>query len=126
MGFCLYGNDINEETTPYEAGLGWVTKLDKEFICKDLLVETKKNGISKKLVGIELIDRGVPRAGYQILSSDGEYIGQLTSGSISPITKKGIGMGYVRTEFSLKGTEVKIAVRNRVLKAIIKKPPFIS
>lgn len=125
MGFCLYGNDIDEKTSPLEAGLGWVTKFTKDFVNSESLKAEKETGLKNRLVGFELIDRGVPRKDYPILNADGEEIGVVTSGTQSPSLNKAIGMGYVRTEFSKPETEIFIQVRNKNIKAVIKKPPFI-
>jgi len=117
MGFCLYGNDINDTTSPIEAGLGWITKFTKDFTNADNLLAQKKNGVSKKLVGFELIDRGIPRHYYEIVDVDGNKIGEVTSGTMSPSLNKAIGMGYVKTEFSKLGSEIYISIRNKKIKA---------
>ena len=124
MGFCLYGNDINDTTSPLEAGLGWITKFTKEFTNSANLLRQKEEGITKKLVGFELIDKGIPRHDYEIVDADGNNIGTVTSGTMAPSLKKGIGMGYVNKEFSKIDTEIFIAVRNKQLKAKIVRPPF--
>ncbi len=126
MGFCLYGNDIDDTTSPIEAGLGWITKFTdhKDFIDKDYLWNQKQNGVSKKLVGFVMEDRGIPRHEYDIVDSNGNKIGHVTSGTISPMTKQGIGMGYVPTEFSKKESEIFIRIRNKDLKAKVARPPF--
>ncbi len=126
MGFCLYGNDIDDTTSPIEAGLGWITKFveGKNFIDRDVLEQQKKEGVSKKLVGFEMIDRGIPRHGYSLTNEAGEIIGHVTSGTQSPSLKKGIGMGYVQTPYSQIGTEIFVEIRGRKLKAQIVKPPF--
>ena len=124
MGFCLYGNDINDTTSPIEAGLGWITKFNKKFTNSDALKIQKENGVSKKLVGFELIDKGVPRHDYEIVDENGNEIGIVTSGTMGPSVKKGIGMGYVSTEFSKLGSEIFIKVRNKQLKAMVVKMPF--
>jgi aminomethyltransferase len=124
MGFCLYGNDIDETTSPLEAGLGWTVKLDKaDFIGKDALVAEKAVGVRRKLVGIELLESGIPRKGYPI-TSGGEAIGHVTSGTFSPSLAKGLAMGYVSTQFSQAGTEVSVEVRGKALRARITKLPF--
>jgi aminomethyltransferase len=127
MGYCLYGNDIDDTTSPIEAGLGWITKFvpGKEFIDKDLLLSQKERGVLKKLRGLEMIDRGIPRHGYNIASQDGKIIGQVTSGTQSPVLDKGIGMGYVESQNSTFETEIYILVRDKRLKARIVKMPFI-
>jgi aminomethyltransferase len=125
MGYCLYGHDINDTTSPIEAGLGWITKFSKDFILSDHHQNIKLNGPEKKLVGFELIDRGIPRQYYEILDQEGNNIGEVTSGTQSPCLNKGIGMGYVKTAFAKNGTEIFIQVRNNKLKAKIVKMPFI-
>ena len=124
MGYCLYGNDINDRTSPLEAGLGWITKFNKEFVYRDFLKAQKNEGVSKKLVGFELIDKGVPRQGYEITDLEGNTMGIVTSGTMGPSVKKGIGMGYVPTKFSKTGSEIYIKVRKRLLKAQVVKLPF--
>jgi aminomethyltransferase len=126
MGFCLYGNDIDDTTTPIEAGLGWITKFNKEFIDKARLLEQKEKGTSRKLVGFEMIDRGIPRHDYEITDASGNTIGKVTSGTQSPSLQKGIGMGYVKTEFSKAGTEIFVKVRDKQLKAQVVKIPFFK
>lgn len=118
-GFCLYGNDIDDSTSPIEAGLGWITKLvdGKNLIDGDLLQKQKAEGVSRKLVRFELKERGIPRHGYDITNSEGEIIGQVTSGCMIPGTKTGIGMGYVKTAYSKAGSEIGIQIRNNNLKA---------
>ena len=124
MGYCLYGNDINDTTSPLEAGLGWITKFNNEFTNSDFLKTQKETGVSKTLVGFELIDRGVPRKDYEIVDAEGKAIGIVTSGTMGPSVKKGIGMGYVSSEFSKVGSEIYIKVRKRSLKAQVVKMPF--
>lgn len=124
MGFCLYGNDINDETSPIEAGLGWITKFTKDFVNADYLKNQKENGVSKKLVGFELIDRGIPRHDYEIVDADGNNIGIVTSGTMAPSLNKAIGMGYVKTEFAKAGSEIYISIRNKNIKAQVVKMPF--
>lgn len=126
MGFCLYGNDITNETSPIEAGLGWITKLtdNNPFIGREIIENHKEEGVSNKLVGFEMIDRGIPRQHYPVLSLYGEEIGEVTSGTMSPMLKKGIGMAYVKKNFSTEGTIINIGVRNKKLKAKLVKPPF--
>ena len=128
MGYCLYGNDIDETTSPIEAGLSWIVKFTdgNNFLDRERLEEQKKNGVSRKLVGFVLEERGIPRQHYKILNSQGEQIGEVTSGTMSPMLKKGIGMGYVKTEFSKPDTEIFIDVRGKKLKAKIVKPPFVK
>jgi aminomethyltransferase len=128
MGFCLYGNDIDDTTSPIEAGLGWITKFtdSKEFIDKALFLHQKNEGVGRKLKGFEMIDRGIPRHGYEIVNAEGVVIGIVTSGTQSPVLDKGIGMGYVNSEYSTAGTEIYILVRNKQLKAKVVKMPFIQ
>ena len=124
-GFCLYGNEINEDISPLEAGLGWITKLDKEFIGKDVIAQQKENGIEKKLIGFKLIERGIPRQDYKILDENENEIGVVTSGTQSPVLKEGIGMGYVKTDLAEVGIQILIQVRNKTIKAEIVKTPFV-
>tara|TARA_R110002072_G_scaffold237558_2_gene394914 strand:- start:5644 stop:6729 length:1086 start_codon:yes stop_codon:yes gene_type:complete len=124
MGYCLYGNDINETTSPIEAGLGWITKFTKDFINSDNLKAQKEAGVTKKLVAFELTERGIPRHDYPIVDAEGNEIGIVTSGTMSPSLGKGIGMGYVQKEFSKTGTEIFIQVRKKAIPATIVKLPF--
>lgn len=124
MGFCLYGNDIDDTTSPIEAGLGWITKFTKDFTNKANIEQHKLQGVSKKLVGFEMIDRGIPRHDYQIADAQGNVIGEVTSGTQSPTLNKAIGMGYVNTEFSKADTEIFILIRDKAIKAKIVKMPF--
>jgi aminomethyltransferase len=124
MGFCLYGNDIDDTTSPLEAGLGWVTKFSKEFTNSEALQAQKAAGVTKKLVGFEMIDRGIPRHDYEIVDADGNNIGKVTSGTQSPSLQKAIGMGYVNNEFAKEGTEIFVKIRDNSIKAKIVKPPF--
>ncbi len=125
-GFCLYGNDINDETSPIEAGLGWITKFNKDFVMRDYHLKIKENGSTKKLVGFELIDRGIPRQHYKITDATGNEIGEVTSGTQSPSLGKAIGMGYVASEFSKSGSEIYIEIRGKLLKAVVVKLPFLA
>jgi aminomethyltransferase len=127
MGYCLYGNDIDDTTSPLEAGLGWITKFtpDKDFIDKDKLIRQKDEGVSRKLRGFEMIERGIPRHGYNIVNQDGLIIGLVTSGTQSPVLEKGIGMGYVDSLYSAIGSEIFILIRDKKVKARIVKMPFI-
>ena len=125
MGYCLYGHDIDDTTSPIEAGLGWITSFNKDFIMKDFHSAIKSAGPKKKLVGFEMIDRGIPRQHYPILNAAGELIGEVTSGTQSPNLSKGIGMGYVETSQSAVGLEIFISIREKSLKAQIVKMPFI-
>ncbi|MFD2598487.1 glycine cleavage system aminomethyltransferase GcvT [Sphingobacterium corticis] len=125
-GFCLYGNDIGDNTSPLAAGLGWVTKFTKEFVNSENLKAEKEAGVKQKLVGFEMIDRGIPRHDYVIVDADGNTIGRVTSGTQSPSLKKSIGMGYVDTAFAKEGTEIFIQIRNQQVKAAVKKVPFVK
>ncbi len=126
MGFCLYGNDLSDTTSPLEAGLGWITKFaeGKDFTARAILEKQKAEGLKRKLVGFEMVDRGIPRHGYELVNAEGEKIGEVTSGTMSPIRKIGIGMGYIQTAYATPGTEIFIDVRGRKLKALVVKPPF--
>jgi aminomethyltransferase len=124
MGFCLYGNDINDTTSPLEAGLGWITKFTKEFTNSENLKKQKEAGVTKKLVGFELIERGIPRHDYEIVDAGGNNIGIVTSGTMAPSLGKGIGMGYVTKEFAAEGSEIYIQIRNNRVKSKVVKMPF--
>ncbi len=126
MGFCLYGNDINDTTSPLEAGLGWITKFvdHKNFIDKDYMLKQKAEGLQRKLVGFEMVDRGIPRQHYEIKDAQGNVIGEVTSGTMSPMMKIGIGMGYIKPEFSKADSEIFIAIRDKSLKAKVVKLPI--
>jgi len=124
MGFCLYGNDIDDSTSPIEAGLGWITKFTKSFINSENLAAQKQSGVERKLVGFEMIDRGIPRHDYEIVDIAGTVIGKVTSGTQSPSLQKGIGMGYVKTSFSKVGTEIFIKIRDNIVLARVVKMPF--
>jgi len=124
MGFCLYGNDINDTTSPLEAGLGWITKFSKEFIDAEYLKKQKTDGLSRKLVAFEMVDRGIPRQHYTIKNAAGEVLGEVTSGSESPSTGKFIGMGYVPIASSSVGSEIYIDIRDRLMKAVVVSLPF--
>ena len=124
MGYCLYGNDINDTTSPIEAGLGWITKFTKDFIDADFLKKQKEEGVSRKLIAFEMIDRGIPRHDYPIVDTDGNEIGIVTSGTMSPSMKLGIGLGYVKTEFTKLETEIFISIREKGIKAKVVKLPF--
>ncbi len=125
MGYCLYGNDIDDGTTPLEAGLGWVTKFTKEFTAKDILEKQKTDGISKKLVGFEMIEKGIPRQGYEIVDAEGNKIGVVTSGTQSPSLNKAIGLGYVNKEFFAIDAIVYIKIRDKQVQAKVVKVPFL-
>ncbi|MBO9633678.1 MAG: glycine cleavage system aminomethyltransferase GcvT [Chitinophagaceae bacterium] len=124
MGFCLYGNDIDDTTSPLEAGLGWITKFTKDFPSRAIFEQQKANGLERKLVGFEMIDRGIPRHDYEIADKDGNIIGKVTSGTQSPSLGKAIGMGYVKTELSALDTIIYIKVRDKLLQAKVVKFPF--
>lgn len=128
MGFCLYGNDIDDNTSPIAAGLGWITKFvdGKDFISRNKIEADKKNGTAEKLVGFKLSEKGIARHGYEIVNDKGETIGCVTSGSISPCLKEGIGLGYVAKDYAKVGSEIFIKVRNKNLKANVVKLPFIT
>ncbi len=124
MGFCLYGNDIDDTTSPLEAGLGWITKFTKDFVNSENLKAQKEAGITKKLVGFELLERGIPRHDYVIVDGEGNNIGRVTSGTMAPSLKKAIGMGYVNKEFSTEDSTVYIQIRNKQIPAKVVKFPF--
>lgn len=126
MGYCLYGNDIDDTTSPIEAGLGWITRFDKDFINKEEFEKQKKEGVSEKLVGFKMTDRGIPRKGYSVLNGDNEEIGRVTSGTMSPSMNIGIGLGYVKTEFSKPETSIYINIRNNAYEAKIEKLPLLD
>jgi aminomethyltransferase len=125
MGFCLYGNDIDDTTSPLEAGLGWITKFTKEFTNSENLRKQKEEGVKKKLVGFKMIDKGIPRHDYIIKDASGNSIGKVTSGTISPVLGIGIGLGYVSIEHSSPGSDIFIDVRGKMLKANVNKLPLI-
>ncbi|MDQ6478900.1 glycine cleavage system aminomethyltransferase GcvT [Dyadobacter sp. LHD-138] len=125
-GFCLYGNDIDDKTSPLEAGLGWVTKFTKDFINSPDLKSQKEAGLKNKLVGFEMIDRGIPRGHYELCDAEGHKLGDVTSGTQSPTLQKGIGLGYVPTAYSKPETEIFVKVRDRLLKAKVVKLPFVK
>lgn len=124
MGFCLYGNDIDDSTSPIEAGLGWITKFTKDFTNKNSLLEQKEKGVTKKLIGFEMIDRGIPRHDYVIIDSAGNTIGKVTSGTQSPSLNKAIGLGYVSSAYAKPGSEIFISIRDKAIKAQVVKTPF--
>jgi len=126
MGFCLYGNDINDTTSPLEAGLGWITKFTKDFTNSGNLKKQKEQGVKKKLVGFKMIDKGIPRHDYILKDVSGNEIGKVTSGTQSPMLGIGIGLGYVTTEHASPGSEIYVDVRGRALKAIVSKLPLIA
>lgn len=124
-GFCLYGNDINDSTSPLEAGLGWITKFTKDFNGKALLEEQKANGVTRKLVGFEMVDKGIPRHDYKIVDAANNEIGVVTSGTQAPSLGKAIGMAYVAKDHSAEGSEIFVQVRDKALKALVVKMPFV-
>ncbi len=127
MGFCLYGNDINDDTSPLEAGLGWVTKFTKDFTNSEALKDQKEAGVSRKLVGFEVLEKGpIPRHGYEIQNKEGDVIGEVTSGTMAPSLGKAIAMGYVNRPYFTEGSEVNIIIRNKVLPARVVKFPFLK
>ncbi len=128
MGFCLYGNDINDQTSPIEAGLGWITKFAgyKDFIDKELLIRQKEEGVSRKLKGFVMIDRGIPRQHYQVVDAKGSVIGEVTSGTMSPMLKQGIGMAYLVKGFWKPETEIFIRIRNKDLRARVVNLPIYN
>ena len=124
MGFCLYGNDIDDTTSPIEAGLGWVTKFTKNFVNSENLALQKQEGVTRKLVGFEMIDRGIPRHDYEIVNAEGNVIGKVTSGTQAPSLQKAIGLGYVSKEYSKEGSEIYVKIRDNKVKAQVVKFPF--
>ena len=124
MGYCLYGNDIDESTSPIQAGLGWVTKFTKSFINDDDIKLEKENGVSRKLIGFELLERGIPRKGYNIIDENGNTIGVVTSGTMGPSVKKSIGLGYVEADLAKPGSKIYLSIRNKSISAEVVKLPF--
>lgn len=125
MGFCLYGNDIDDTTSPLEGGLGWITKFTKDFTNSSNLKTQKEQGVSRKLVGFKMIDRGIPRHDYVIRDASGNPVGKVTSGTMSPVLGVGIGLGYVTSTLAAPGSEIFVDVRGKLLKAVVHKVPFI-
>ena len=125
-GFPLYGNELDDTTSPLQAGLSWITKFAEgnDFIARPILEAEKANGVSRKLIGFEMVEKGIARHGYEIVNVAGEIIGNVTSGSISPATKKAIGMGYVKPEYAALSTPIFIRIRNKDVEAVVVKPPF--
>lgn len=123
--FCLYGHELNDTTSPMEAGLGWITKFTKDFVGRSIIEKHKTEGVSRKLVGFEMIDRGIPRQGYKITDVQGQAIGEVTSGTQSPSLNKAIGLGYVATGHAVLGNEIFIEIRDKKLKAVVVKTPFL-
>jgi aminomethyltransferase len=124
MGFCLYGNDINDTTSPIEAGLGWITKFTKDFVNAEALKKQKEEGVAKKLVAFEITEKGIPRQGYEIVNKEGENIGEVTSGTMSPSLKKGIGLGYVTKPYAKRDAEIFIQIRKKAIPAVVIRLPF--
>jgi aminomethyltransferase len=124
MGYCLYGNDIDDTTSPLEAGLGWITKFDKDFIDNEFLAKQKEAGVTRKLVAFELVEKGIPRHDYPIVDANDNVIGKVTSGTMSPSLDKAIGLGYVPTSLAAEGSEIFVQIRNKSLKAVVVKLPF--
>ena len=124
MGYCLYGNDIDDTTSPLEGGLGWITKFTKDFTAKAILEKQKAEGVTRKLVGFEMIDRGIPRHDYLIKDAVGNTIGKVTSGTQVPSLNKAVGLGYVNTAFTAVDTNIYIDIRNTPVKAKVSKFPF--
>lgn len=126
MGFCLYGNDIDDTTSPMEGGLGWITKFTKEFTNSEAIKKQKENGVSRKLVGFKMIDKGIPRHDYALKDAEGDVIGKVTSGTMSPVLGIGVGLGYVASEHAANGSEIFVDVRGKALKAQVTKLPFVQ
>ncbi len=126
MGYCLYGNDISDTTTPLEAGLGWITKFTKKFTASDILQAQKATGVKRQLIGFEMVERGIPRGHYELADANGNKIGEVTSGTQSPCLGIGIGMGYVEKQYSAAGTEIFVNIRSKLVKAKVVKFPFVK
>jgi aminomethyltransferase len=126
MGFCLYGNDINDTTSPIEAGLGWITKFTKDFVSSEKFKAQKEAGVKQKLVGFVMEDKGIPRHDYLVVDESGNEIGKVTSGTQSPTLKQAIGMAYINTNYSKVDSEIFISVRDKSLKAKVVKLPFLK
>lgn len=126
MGYCLYGNDIDDRTNPLEAGLGWITKFTKDFTARPIIEKIKADGVQQKLVGFEMVDKGIPRHDHEIKDAEGNTIGRVTSGTQSPSLQKAIGLGYVKTGSAVLDGDIYIAVRDKLLKARICKVPFLG
>lgn len=124
-GYCLYGNDINDETTPLEAGLAWITKLDTDFVARDIIAKQKEEGVTKRLVAFKMVEKGIPRHDYKIVDDDENTLGVVTSGTQSPILKEGIGLGYVTIDFAKVGTNIRIQIRDKNVLAEVVKLPFV-
>jgi aminomethyltransferase len=126
MGFCLYGNDIDDHTSPLEAGLGWITRFSKDFTGKEILEKQKSDGLSRRLVGFVLQEKGIPRHGYRIMDEQGRHIGEVTSGTWSPSLQQAIGLGYVIPELAVAGSRISVDIRGKTLKALVVKIPFVQ
>ncbi len=126
MGFCLYGNDIDDTTSPLEAGLGWITKFTKEFTNSAALKAQKEAGVTRKLVAFEMVDKGIPRHGYELIDEQGNAIGVVTSGTQSPTLQKAIGMGYVQTAYAAEGSSIFVKIREKAIRASVVKTPFLK
>ena len=126
MGYCLYGNDIDDTTSPIEAGLGWITKFSKHFTNSTELLKQKEQGVARKLIGFEMTERGIPRHDYEIVDESGKVIGKVTSGTQSPTLQKAIGMGYVETAYARQGSTFFIKIRDQKVAAIVAKIPFVN
>ncbi len=124
MGFCLYGNDIDDTTSPIEAGLGWITKFTKEFTNSEFIKKQKEEGVTRKLIAFEMQEKGIPRHGYDIVNEEGEKIGHVTSGTMSPSMKIGIGLGYVTKAYAKRDTEIQIQIRKKAIPAKVVRLPF--
>jgi aminomethyltransferase len=125
MGFCLYGNDIDETTNPIEAGLGWITKFTKDFTDRDLLEKIKAEGSSRKLTGLKMLGRGIPRQGYEVVTSSGNLVGVVTSGTMSPSLGYGIGMAYIDKDFAITANKLSVRIRNKDIEAEVVRFPFL-
>jgi aminomethyltransferase len=125
-GFCLYGNDIDDTTSPLEGGLGWITKFDKDFVAKEIIEKQKAEGVSRKLVGFEMKEKAIPRHDYPVVDAEGNTIGKVTSGTMSPMLKIGVGLAYVDNPLNKLGSEIFIQIRNKNIPATVVKPPFVK
>lgn len=123
--FCLYGHELNDTTSPIEAGLGWITKFTKDFVGRNIIEAHKTNGVSRKLVGFDMVERGIPRQGYNIVDAEGNTLGEVSSGTQSPSLNKAIGLGYVKSSHAALGSEIYIEIRDKKIKAVVVKTPFL-
>ena len=126
MGYCLYGNDIDDTTSPIEAGLGWITKFNHDFVNAEYLAKQKADKPNRRLTGFVMTEKGIPRQGYELLSLEGEKIGHVTSGTMSPMLESGVGLGYLNVPFNKSGTEILVQIRKKQVAAIVKRPPFVT